>query len=87
MKELNDETRDQIMSAIKARRKIEAIKIYREATGVGLKDSKEFIEELTDQLVKQDPDSFQPAGVGCSTAVLLFGLISVGAVWIFQTMI
>jgi hypothetical protein len=37
---------DDIVAALRANRKIEAIKLYREATGVGLKEAKEFIEEV-----------------------------------------
>jgi ribosomal protein L7/L12 len=37
---------DHIVEALRANRKIEAIKLYRQATGVGLKEAKEFIEEV-----------------------------------------
>jgi hypothetical protein len=37
---------DDIVEALRANRKIEAIKLYRQATGVGLKEAKEFIEEV-----------------------------------------
>jgi hypothetical protein len=35
-----------IVEALRGNRKIEAIKLYRQATGVGLKEAKEFIEEV-----------------------------------------
>jgi Ribosomal protein L7/L12 C-terminal domain len=35
-----------IVEALRANQKIKAIKLYREATGVGLKEAKEFIEEV-----------------------------------------
>jgi len=35
-----------IVEALRANQKIEAIKLYRQATGVGLKEAKEFIEEV-----------------------------------------
>jgi Ribosomal protein L7/L12 C-terminal domain len=35
-----------IIEALRANQKIKAIKVYREATGVGLKEAKEFIEEV-----------------------------------------
>ncbi|HSG71710.1 MAG TPA: ribosomal protein L7/L12 [Planctomycetaceae bacterium] len=35
---------EDILRALQAGKKIEAIKLYREATGVGLKEAKEFIE-------------------------------------------
>ena len=36
----------QVIDAIKRQKKIEAIKHYRSETGVGLKEAKEFIEEV-----------------------------------------
>jgi ribosomal protein L7/L12 len=35
-----------IVEALRANQKLKAIKLYREATGVGLKEAKEFIEEV-----------------------------------------
>ncbi len=35
-----------VMEAVRAGEKIRAIKCYRQATGAGLKESKEFIEEI-----------------------------------------
>ena len=35
-----------IVEALRANQKIKAIKLYRQATGVGLKEAKEFIEEV-----------------------------------------
>jgi hypothetical protein len=35
-----------IVEALRANQKIEAIKLYQQATGVGLKDANEFIEEV-----------------------------------------
>jgi Ribosomal protein L7/L12 C-terminal domain len=37
---------DGIVKVLRANRKIEAIKLYRQATGVGIKEAKEFIEEV-----------------------------------------
>ena len=36
----------EIVEAVQKGRKIEAIKLYRQATGVGLKDAKDYIEEV-----------------------------------------
>jgi len=36
----------EIAEAVRAGQKINAIKLYRQSTGVGLKEAKEFIEEL-----------------------------------------
>jgi hypothetical protein len=36
----------EIVDAVRAGQKIQAIKLYRESTGVGLKEAKDFIEEF-----------------------------------------
>lgn len=81
MSELNDHQRQEILNAIKAGRKIEAIKLYREQTGCGLKESKEFIEALTDQLLADDPEAVVTSKSGCGIAVVAILLItgSIGA--------
>ena len=63
---------DLIIAALAGNKKIEAIKLYREATGVGLKEAKDFIETLVSQLAEQDPERFSKAvGYGCSSVFLL----------------
>lgn len=73
--QLTDEQMDQVVDALAAGRKIDAIKIYREATGKGLKDSKEIIEALILKLKVEDPERFArvsgPGGAGCASAVFL----------------
>ena len=75
---------EQITEALANGQKIQAIKIYRDATGKGLKEAKDFIEELIPALVEKDPERFgvlntRPAG--CGSAVLLtaglFGCLAV----------
>lgn len=59
-----------IENAIYAGRKIEAIKLFREASGADLKDSKELIEEHEASLHEQSPDKFvQKKGGGCMTVL------------------
>ncbi len=83
--EVPQETIQAVGEALKAGSKIEAIKIYREATGVSLVQAKEFIEKLGDQLAESDPDQYSAAQSrrGCPGVVLLavgLGLIAgVGA--------
>lgn len=61
-------------------RKIEAIKLYRELTGLGLKESKEGVEELEVLLRKQTPEKFSaPPAKGCFGAAAVFCLCA-GAV-------
>jgi len=40
----------EIVDAVRAGQKIQAIKLYRETTGVGLKEAKDFIEEFQRRL-------------------------------------
>ena len=83
MTELNEQQRAEILDAIKAGRKIEAIKLYRDATGAGLKEAKEFIEELTAQLLEEDPNAIQSSGSGCATAVLMMTVsLGIGYFWV-----
>ncbi len=43
---LPPEVRAQVTSALAARQKIEAIRLVREATGIGLKDAKLYVEAM-----------------------------------------
>lgn len=72
-----------------AGRKIEAIKLYREATGEGLREAKEFIEELEGQLRTEEPDKFStpPGGSGCAGVLLVvIGSSVLLAVGVFKWM-
>lgn len=74
--ELDDEQMNLLSESLKQNRKIEAIKHYREATGLGLKDSKIAVEKLHAQLRQQRPDLY-PApsqSAGCGSSAALFGL-------------
>ncbi len=75
MSDLNEEQRQEILDAIKSGKKIQAIKSYREYTGQGLKESKEFIDRLTAQLLEQDPDAIQTSKVGCGTTMVAFSIL------------
>jgi hypothetical protein len=46
LRPLTPDVEEQVRELMRARRKIDAIKAYREATGAGLKDSKHFVEDL-----------------------------------------
>lgn len=84
--ELNDQSRQEILDCIRGNRKIEAIKLYRDATGAGLKESKEFIEELTRQLQADDPN-FTPQKAGCAAVVLALLMLSWGTVLLTWNMV
>ncbi|MBC8011630.1 MAG: ribosomal protein L7/L12 [Burkholderiales bacterium] len=59
---LSDAQINAISDALRGGNKIEAIKLYREATGLGLKESKDAVEALEADLRGKFPDQFQPAG-------------------------
>lgn len=45
-RDLSPEEEEKVRNALAARKKIQAIKIYREATGLDLKESKEAVEAM-----------------------------------------
>ena len=75
------------IEAIASGRKIEAIKIYREATGKGLKDAKDFIEALTPKLEEHDPEKYGKLSKsgGCTSMAFLAVIMGcVSIVWIIR---
>jgi hypothetical protein len=74
---LNDSQMNAIANALRAGNKIEAIKLHRAATGLGLKESKEEIEAIEAGLRAKFPDQF-PAkaagGKGGCLGLVVFGL-------------
>ncbi len=74
-RELNEESRESIRQAIFAGQKIEAIKRYREATGQGLKVSKDFVEALESELRTAAPERFTAKSAsGCAGVLALMSL-------------
>jgi hypothetical protein len=67
---------DAITAALRAGNKIEAIKLHRQATGFGLKESKDEVEAIEASLRTKFPEQLPAkpaAGKGC-LGVLVFGL-------------
>jgi hypothetical protein len=78
---LSDDDVARINDALFAGRKIDAIKIYRECTGAGLKDAKDFVEAVEEQLRQSEPGRFTaPPGRGCGLSVFLL-FVSAGLMW------
>ena len=79
--ETDSSIEQQVAEALAAGQKIQAIKIYRDATGKGLKDAKEFIDALIPRLMEEDPERYaalSSGGAGCgSTAGLLLFAVAV----------
>jgi hypothetical protein len=70
---------EEITQALASGQKIQAIKLYREATGKGLKEAKEFIDQLIPALVEKDPERFSKlnsGASGCGSAVLLLAVLA-----------
>ena len=63
-------------------RKIEAIKLYRGMTGLGLKEAKDAVEELEKSLRTSAPDKFVPGaqGKGCLGIIVVGVLCTAGLV-------
>ena len=83
---ISDDDVERIRTAIFAGRKIDAIKLYRECTGKGLKEAKDFVEALEAELRRVAPDQFTgpPAGKGCAVilaSIAVFVGILLGA-WV-----
>jgi ribosomal protein L7/L12 len=67
---LSDEINNEIIAALIDGKKIAAIKLFREATGAGLKESKEAIDVLIDELSKEHPEMVKLKNGGCSAAAV-----------------
>jgi hypothetical protein len=83
MNELTTEQMQEIARAIAAGKIIEAIKLHRQYSGAGLKESKDFIEGLAVELHEKDPEKY-PAlrtGKGCLGVLAILALPVVG--WFF----
>jgi ribosomal protein L7/L12 len=76
MAQLTDPQRQAIEAAIFAGNKIEAIKLYREATGVGLAEAKQAVEAMEASLRQKHPEKFTASRKkGCVGVVAVFGLV------------
>lgn len=76
---LSEDKRREIEEAVVARRKIDAIKIHREATGAGLKESKDAVEEIEARLRATQPERFAAGSEsrGCLGAVATLAVLVV----------
>jgi len=79
---ISEENVARLSEMIFQRRKIEAIKVYREMTGAGLKESKDAVEELEARLRQEAPEKFSAAakGSGCGGAAAVLCLGAVGLI-------
>ena len=78
MESVSNDDIDQIQAALFAGEKIRAIKLYRASTGEQLKDSKDFIDALEEELRRTEPTNFTaPAAKGCGVSVLCLVIVAV----------
>ncbi|OGV39831.1 MAG: hypothetical protein A2X48_24345 [Lentisphaerae bacterium GWF2_49_21] len=85
LREIPEEKKNQLEDLLLQGRKIEAIKLHREITGLGLKESKDAMDELEASLRAKFPDSFtKPQGKGCLGVLVLISIFA--AVVIFCVM-
>ena len=71
---LPENKRAAIENAVFQSRKIDAIKLYRAATGAGLAEAKECVEKMEADLRAKAPERFSATTTskGCRPAVLMF---------------
>ena len=85
MNQIPEDKLTRLRQLILDRKKIEAIKEYRELAGVGLKEAKDAVDELEARLLKESPDRFAPKGKGCgAAAAVLCVLAVVGVYWLMR---
>lgn len=83
--ELSDDQAKKIAAAILAGNTIAAIKLYREATGVGLKEAKTEIDRIRAELAGEHPEALQKHKTGCAPILILgFLLITTAATAVFS---
>jgi hypothetical protein len=67
-----------VLALMQGQKKIQAIKLYRERTGVGLKEAKDFVESLA---AKHGVPSSSGGCAGVVLLMLLAGATVAGAAW------
>ena len=81
MTEESEQTMEQqVAEALASGQKIQAIKIYRDATGKDLKAARDFIDELIPRLIEENPERYAAlsnagAGCGATAGLLLFAVV------------
>ncbi|HCD34290.1 MAG TPA: hypothetical protein DER01_17905 [Phycisphaerales bacterium] len=79
MEDLSSEQLEEVESFLFAGQKIQAIKAVRESTGMGLAESKDFVEKHERLLRDAYPDKMPASKAGCGAASLIFLAMTLGA--------
>lgn len=72
---------EEILRFCKAGQKLQAVKLYKDATGLGLKEAKNYVDYLSDQHL---PKGSSAGNKGCAGAVLFFVAFVVIVVFILK---
>lgn len=79
----DDQKMDEILEEIANGRKLSAIKRYRTYSGKSLRESKEFIESLINDLGNPPlPDAMESSQSGCFSAILFVVSLSIAGAWL-----
>ena len=79
--QLTEPQQKQLDELLYGRQKIQAIKLYREWTRVGLKEAKDAVEMRQASLRTLSPESFPAKGGGCMSVMVLAGGAVAAWVW------
>jgi hypothetical protein len=79
---MNEELKEQVRTLLLQGNKIEAIKIYREATGLGLKESKDAVEFIESEL-RGNGQLPPKTKSGCFALLSLLLIVIYGVLWQF----
>ncbi len=81
MHDLSDDQMQEVINHIYSGQKIAAVKSYRQLRGTSLKEAKEFVEQLTEELRSRTPEEFQKgSGAGGCLGVGLLALAIFAAI-------
>jgi hypothetical protein len=83
MQDLTPEQWQEIEKLIFASQKIQAIKLVREWTNLGLKESKEFVEAHEKVLRETCPEKMPVKTAGCGAASLIFLAFTLGIAMLY----
>lgn len=72
----------EIIDLVKSGNKLKAVKVYKERTGLSLKESKDYIDKISVDL-PQNINKTQKKG-GCMSVILLFVVLSASIFGLFQ---
>ena len=85
--ELPEEDLKRITDSLIAGNKIDAIKTYRKATGQGLKEAKEAIDDILESLASAHPDLLKKNSSGCAALIILGSILCYGTFEISQRLL